>query len=161
MVQASFVTVEEGEGRVSARQRSKAMGDSAAIVVPRLVDIFATLFHLDFQQAGFNVGVADQAPVRGGELPDEIRLGLVGGSEVVEISLDSASNCSSDSLGRTTVSAVRPCFTALSETARRPSSVLGPQDLDPPKDWIHLMRAVSALVRMLVPGESVAGGVGR
>ena len=90
MVQASLVTVEEGEGRVSARQRLKGQGDSAAIVdiVPSLVDIFAALFHLDFQQAGFNGGVAAEAPVCGGKLPDKILLGLVGGSEVVEVSLE-------------------------------------------------------------------------
>ena len=90
MVQASLVTVEEGEGRVSARQRFKGQGDSAAIVdiVPSLVDIFAALFHLDFQQTGFNGAVAAEAPVCGGKLPDEIRLGFVGGSEVVEVSLE-------------------------------------------------------------------------
>jgi hypothetical protein len=89
MVQASFVTVEKGERGVSARQRFKGQGDSAAFVDvhPCLVDIFALLFHLDFQEAGLNGGVADEAPVCGGELPDEFRLGLVGGSEVVEVSL--------------------------------------------------------------------------
>src|SRR6202023_1130262 len=43
------------------------------------------LFHLDVKQTRLNGGVTGQAPLRRGELQDQIGFRFVGGSEVLEV----------------------------------------------------------------------------
>jgi hypothetical protein len=87
VVEAGLVAVEQRERRALLGKRFKGEGQSDAFVdvFPLFVDIFAALFHLDVKQARLDGGVAGQAPMRRGELLDQIGFRSVGGSEVPEV----------------------------------------------------------------------------
>jgi hypothetical protein len=86
-MEAGLVAVEEREGRVWAGESFEGEGQSAALLesVPRFGDTLALAFHFEIEQGGLDAGVAGQTPMRGGELADQIGLGLVGGSEVLKV----------------------------------------------------------------------------
>jgi hypothetical protein len=87
MVQAGLVAVKQGERGAGARERFKGEGQSDAFVdvFPLFVDIFSALFHLDVKQTRLDGGVTGQAPLRRGELQDQISFRFVGGSEMLEV----------------------------------------------------------------------------
>jgi hypothetical protein len=82
-----LVAVQQAEGGVGAGHAIEGYGDAAAVVdvVEVVIDPFLVVFHLVFEEAGFDGGVAAEAPVGGGELADEIELGLAAGVEVGEV----------------------------------------------------------------------------
>ena len=87
VVEAGLVAVEQSERGVGARECLEGECHSAAFVdvFPLFVDIFAALFHLDIKQTHLDGGITGQAPLRRGELQDQIGFRFVGGSEVLEV----------------------------------------------------------------------------
>ena len=87
MVEAGLVAVEQRERGAGDRERFEGEGQSDAFVdvFPLFVDIFAALFHLDVKQTRLDGGVTGQAPLRRGELEDQIGFRFVGGSEVLQV----------------------------------------------------------------------------
>jgi hypothetical protein len=102
--------------------------------------VLALPFHFEAEEVRFDAGVPSDAPMRRGELPDQIGFGLIGRGKMIEVLLKLGLVFflgligQNDGLGGQTT-----CLTALSETARRPSSVFGPCDFAP------LIRDASAL----------------
>ena len=89
MVEAGLVAVKQGEWGAGAGERLEGEGQSDAFVdvFPLFVDIFAALFHLQVKQTRLDGGVTGQAPLRRGELQDQIGFRFVGGSEVLEVAV--------------------------------------------------------------------------
>jgi hypothetical protein len=87
VVEAGLVAVEQREGRPGAGKRFEGEGQSDAFVdvFPLFVDMLAALFHLDIIQTRLDGGIAGQAPLRRGELQDQIGFRFVGGSEVLKV----------------------------------------------------------------------------
>jgi hypothetical protein len=87
VVEASLVAVEQRKRRALFGKRFKGEGQSYAFVdvFPLFVNIFAALFHLDVEETGLDGGISGQAPMRRGELQDQISFRFVGGSEVLEV----------------------------------------------------------------------------
>jgi len=89
MVEAGLVAVKQSERGAGAGERFEGEGQSDAFVdvFPFLVDIFAALFHLQVKQTRLDGGVTGQAPLRRGELQDQIGFRFVGGCEVLEVAV--------------------------------------------------------------------------
>ena len=71
-MEAGFVAVEEGERGVGSGEGFEGESHPTALLEPAPIigDAIALPFHFDTEEAGLNVGVAGQAPMDGGELPD-------------------------------------------------------------------------------------------
>ena len=87
MVEAGLVAVKQGEWGAGAGERFKGEGQSDAFVdvFPFFVDMLSALFHLDIKQTRLDGGITGQAPLRRGELQDQIDFRFVGGSEVLQV----------------------------------------------------------------------------
>jgi len=87
VVQAGLVAVKQRERGAGAGERFEGEGQSDAFVdvFPLFVVMLAALFHLDIKQTRLDGGISGQAPLRRGELQDQIGFRLVGGSEVLEV----------------------------------------------------------------------------
>jgi hypothetical protein len=87
VVEAGLVAVKQGERGAGTGERFEGEGQSDAFVdvLPLFVDILAALFHLDVKQTRLDGGVTGQAPLRRGELQDQIGFRFVGGGKMTEI----------------------------------------------------------------------------
>jgi hypothetical protein len=87
VVEAGLVAVEERERGAGAGERFESEGQSYAFVdvFPLFVNIFAALFYLDVEETRLDGGISGQAPMRRGELQDQISFRSVGGSEMLEV----------------------------------------------------------------------------
>ena len=87
MVQPGLVAVKQGERGAGTGERFEGEGQSDAFVdvLPLFVDILAALFHLDVKETRLDGSVTGQAPIRRGELQNQIGFRFVGGSEVLEV----------------------------------------------------------------------------
>jgi hypothetical protein len=87
VVEAGLVAVKQRERGAGAGERFEGEGqpDAFVDVFPLFVDMLAALFHLDIKQTRLDGGIAGQAPLRRGELQDQIGFRFVGGSEVLKV----------------------------------------------------------------------------
>jgi len=87
VVQAGLVAVKQRERGAGAGERFEGEGQSDAFVdvFPLFVVMLAALFHLDIKQTRLDGGISGQAPLRRGELQDQIGFRFVGGGEMTEI----------------------------------------------------------------------------
>ena len=140
-VEAGLISIEKCKRRIGAGERVKGECDAIDFleVFQDSFDVVLVPGHLIFQQGGFDSGVADDAPVRGGELADEIEFGFADRLEVSEIVIEFRFVFGGGLFMSTTVLAVSPWVTALRAAADLPAGVFGPVDFWP------LARAESSL----------------
>jgi hypothetical protein len=86
-VEAGLVAVEERERGIGAGEGFEGERETVDIleVGEDAVDAALVEDDLVFEQGGFDGGVADDAPVGGGELADEVEFGFAFGLEVGEV----------------------------------------------------------------------------
>ena len=86
VMESRLISIEERERAIGAGESFE--GHSEAMVggeIGVVVEALLLMLHALFEEAGFDGSVAGDAPMGGGELMDEIGLGLGLGEEMVEI----------------------------------------------------------------------------
>jgi hypothetical protein len=90
VLEAGLIAIEEGERTAVAHESFE--GDGEAVMFGQPFEAFTeALFlieHALLEEPGFDAGVAGETPTGGGELMDEIGLGLGVGAEVIEIAAE-------------------------------------------------------------------------
>ena len=90
VVEPGLVAVEQGERGVRAGEFLEGQGHPAALLdsFPVVDEALALPFHFEAEEIRFDAGVAGDAPMRRGQLADEICFGLVGGGEMIKILIE-------------------------------------------------------------------------
>jgi hypothetical protein len=87
VMEPRLITIEEREGAVRACESFEGQGEAVILghLLVLLAEALFLILHAVLKEARFDAGVAGDAPMGGGELMDEVDLGLGLGAEVVEI----------------------------------------------------------------------------